>query len=196
MERLITGRLLRVCGLHELDEHCADAPAHLVSILDPGTARSPHLDAFGACEIHCFDFHDVIDPALTDRPPTPADVEALLSIGERALPESRVAGEGAGCLLIHCYMGVSRSTAALAIMLAARHQGPEEEVFDFVRRVRAQAWPNLLMVRYADRLLGREGRLENALVEHYRHQAATRPDLAEAIRRLGRDEELRLAGVI
>ncbi|HLW28362.1 MAG TPA: protein-tyrosine-phosphatase [Kiloniellales bacterium] len=196
MEQLITEHRLRVCGLHELNEHCADRPAHVVSILDPGTPRSPHLDGFGQCEIHRFDFHDVIDPSLTDRPPQEADVAELLSIGERALPQSRDVSAGTGCLLIHCYMGVSRSTAALTIMMAARHQGPEAELFDFVRQVRPQAWPNLLMIRYADRLLSKEGRLEAALVDHYRYQAAKRPDLAEAIGRLGRHEELRLAGVL
>ena len=51
------------------------------------------------------------------------------------------------------------------------------------------------MIRYADRLLSKEGRLEAALVDHYRYQAAKRPDLAEAIGRLGR-RELRLAGVL
>lgn len=202
MERLIEGRLLRVCGLHELGEHSADGPSHLVSILDPGTERSPYLDDF-ACEVHRFDFHDVIDPDRSERPPTPADVAEILAIGERALPDPAAGpgdgpGGGAvgGCLLVHCYMGISRSTAALGVMLAARHPGPEEEVFAILRRIRAQAWPNLLMVRYADRLLGRGGRLEAALVEHYRLQAAERPELAAAIRRLGRDEELRLAGVL
>lgn len=195
MEQLITERRLRVCGLHELSEHCADRPTHVVSILDPGTERSPHLDVFADCEIHRFDFHDVIDPNLTDRPPREEDVQQLLSIGERALPEAYQPGSKTGCLLIHCYMGVSRSTAALSIMLAARHRGPESELFDYVRQIRPQAWPNLLMIRYADRLLGRAGRLEDALIEHYRYQAATRPDLAAAIGRLGREEELRLAGV-
>ncbi|MDF2096275.1 tyrosine phosphatase family protein [Aquibaculum arenosum] len=196
MEDLIAGRLLRVCGLHELEGHCADRPSHLVSILDPGTERSPHLDGFATTEIHQFDFHDVIDPTRVDRPPTEADVEELLGIGERAFPDARALETGSGCLLIHCYMGISRSTAALTIMLAARHRGPEAELFDFVRQVRPQAWPNLLMIRYADGLMGREGRLEKALAEHYRFQAAERPDLAEAIGRLGRDEELRLAGVL
>lgn len=196
MEQLITDRQLRVCGLHELSEHCADRPAHVVSILDPGTERSPHLDGFSQCEIHRFDFHDVIDPSLTDRPPQVSDVEELLTIGERALPQSRDVAAGAGSLLIHCYMGVSRSTAALTIMLAARHEGPEAELFNYVRQVRPQAWPNLLMIRYADRLMGKNGRLEAALVDHYRYQAEKRPDLAQAIGRLGRDEELRLAGVL
>jgi len=195
MKQLITDRMLRVCGLHELGEHCADRPAHVVSILDPGTQRSPHLDVFEQCELHLFDFHDVIDPTLTDRPPRESDVEELLTIGQRALPRSSAVGEGTGSLLIHCYMGVSRSTAALTIMLASRHQGPDAELFDYIRQVRPQAWPNLLMIRYADRLLGREGRLEEALVAHYRYQAAKRPDLVEAIGRLGRDEELQLAGV-
>lgn len=193
MERLVAARLLRVCGLHELEEHRAEAPAHLISILDPGTERSPHLDDFGSCRIHRFDFHDVIDPDRAERPPTAADVEAILELGE-AVPDPEAAVTGA--LLVHCYMGISRSTAALSILLAARHRGPEEEIFALVRRIRAQAWPNLLMIRHADRLLGRGGRLEAALVEHYRLQAAERPDLAAAIGRLGRDEELRLAGVL
>ena len=125
MEQLITEHRLRVCGLHELNEHCADRPAHVVSILDPGTPRSPHLDGFGQCEIHRFDFHDVIDPSLTDRPQSGRSRVAFHRRARITPARDVGAAQAASDPLLH---GLSRSTAALTIMMAARHQGPEAEL--------------------------------------------------------------------
>jgi predicted protein tyrosine phosphatase len=64
---------------------------------------------------------------------------------------------------VHCHAGVSRSTAAAAILLAQRNPGEEAAAFRHVARIRPGAWPNRRMVEIADRLLQRDGRLIDGL---------------------------------
>lgn len=67
-------------------------------------------------------------------------------------------------LLIHCWMGVSRSPAAAVIASLAVH--PEEEDDSLARRLRSAspyATPNALMIEIGDALLGRQGRLVKAI---------------------------------
>lgn len=69
-------------------------------------------------------------------------------------------------LLIHCYAGVSRSTAAAYITACALREDRCE--FELARDLRARsptATPNKLMVEIADGLLGREGRMIAAVDE-------------------------------
>lgn len=63
-------------------------------------------------------------------------------------------------LLIHCYAGVSRSTAAAMIVTAAL--SPTRDEHDIARALREaspSATPNKLLIRHADALLSRGGRL-------------------------------------
>jgi len=78
----------------------------------------------------------------------------------------------------------------LALLAQARPQEDAEELFDRLRTIRPQAWPNLRMVAFADDLLGRGGRLTAALGRHYAYQLAVRPDLAGPLRRAGRGREV------
>ena len=69
-------------------------------------------------------------------------------------------------ILIHCEAGISRSTATALIMYACwLGPGREREAMERVRKQRPTAVPNRRMVRLADALLGREGRLIDALGE-------------------------------
>lgn len=65
-----------------------------------------------------------------------------------------------GPMLIHCHAGISRSPAAAFIALCLlRPQIAEEELAQRVRAASAAAKPNRLLVRLADEVLGREGRM-------------------------------------
>lgn len=67
-------------------------------------------------------------------------------------------------LLIHCYAGVSRSTAAAFIgACALRPDGRETVLADRLRAASATATPNLRLVALADTLLGRNGRMVEAV---------------------------------
>ena len=66
-------------------------------------------------------------------------------------------------LLIHCFAGVSRSTAAAFIALCLCDPArPEKEHAEALRTASPTATPNLHLVALADRALGRNGRMTDA----------------------------------
>ncbi len=72
--------------------------------------------------------------------------------------------DGSGDILIHCNRGVSRSTAAAFVILCMRE--PKSSEAALLKRIRAaapHADPCPLLVSYADDILGREGRMAEAL---------------------------------
>ena len=67
-------------------------------------------------------------------------------------------------LLVHCFAGISRSTAAAYIVTAALAPHREEaEIAATLRRLSPSATPNLRLISIADRLLDREGRMVDAI---------------------------------
>jgi predicted protein tyrosine phosphatase len=67
-------------------------------------------------------------------------------------------------LVVHCYAGISRSTASA--FAAACALNPHRDEVSIARQIRAAspiAQPNRLIVSLADRALGREGRMLRAL---------------------------------
>lgn len=62
-------------------------------------------------------------------------------------------------VLIHCFAGISRSTAAALVALAIDAHGREAQAARHLRRLAPHALPNARIVALADALLGREGRL-------------------------------------
>jgi predicted protein tyrosine phosphatase len=88
-------------------------------------------------------------------------------------------------------MGISRSTAAMAMLLAQAY--PEDDEGAIMRRlttIRPPAWPNSRMMAFADELLGRGGKLLTAVRRLHGRQLAARPHLADTMRRLGRGREV------
>jgi predicted protein tyrosine phosphatase len=69
-------------------------------------------------------------------------------------------------LVIHCYAGISRSTAsAFAAVCALNPQRDEMAIARQIRAASPIASPNRLIVGLADKALGREGRMLRALDE-------------------------------
>lgn len=67
-------------------------------------------------------------------------------------------------LVVHCYAGISRSTASAFAAVCALN--PHRDEIEIARKIRAAspiASPNRLIVGLADRALGREGRMLRAL---------------------------------
>ena len=151
---------LTICGLDELRAHAKTPVTHVLSILDPETPMPRAFESYAALRRHwVLRFHDVSAPIGDAQAPEQADVEQIL-----AFAAELQAGAGPGAhLLVHCHAGVSRSTAAAAILLAQRNPGKEAEAFRHVARIRPGAWPNRRMVEIADRLMHREGRLIEGL---------------------------------
>lgn len=66
-------------------------------------------------------------------------------------------------ILIHCLMGVSRSVAAAYIMLCLHNSQKENELAQYLRMQLPHAYPNPRLIEHADDILGREGRMINAI---------------------------------
>jgi predicted protein tyrosine phosphatase len=184
--------LLTICGLEELGHHSSLGVTHVISILDP---EWPEPEAFGSYDSHhrtTLRFHDVIEPGPDLVLPKPEHVEAVLDFGAKII--AGPAGRADAHLLVHCHMGISRSTAAMAMLLAQSNRPETEEgIFAHLLELRPQAWPNSLMIEFADDLLGRGGRLINALGGLYAQQLAKRPETEEFMRTHGRLHEVEMA---
>jgi predicted protein tyrosine phosphatase len=188
----VTFSLLTICGLDELDNHSSRAVTHVLSILDPDW---PEPEAFWAYDPHhrtTLHFHDCIEAAPDRVPPQIDHVKSILEFGQSLHSGAEERQEAH--LLVHCHMGISRSTAAMGIILAQAHPTENEDrIFERLARIRPHAWPNSLMIRYADELLDRRGRLTESLARLYGRQLKTRPGFADLLRRGGRGLEIDMA---
>jgi predicted protein tyrosine phosphatase len=100
--------------------------------------------------------NDIVEPQDGMIPPGEAHVESLLAfVGgwDRSRP-----------MVVHCYAGISRSTAGAFIALcAARPDRDEAEIAQRLRAASPTATPNARLVALADTLLGRGGRMTSAI---------------------------------
>ena len=180
---------LTICGIDELAGHCPGGVTHVLSILDPGWPEPEALSIFDVHQRLRLRFHDVIESQPGWIAPERWDVELLLAFA-RGLNAS-----GETHLLIHCHAGVSRSTAAAALVLAqARADRPADEVLREVVRLRPRAWPNLRILEFGDDILGRGGEIVEAARAHYRRAIEREPWLADAMIEGGRGREVAAAG--
>ena len=144
--RLIVSPLPQVERL--LAEH---RPSHLVTLASPGAEVA--FDAEYRLDLR---FNDIAAPREGLVAPSLEHVEALLAFAD--------GWSGARPLLIHCWAGVSRSTAAAyEIVCASAAPGREAEWAERLRSLAPTATPNPLIVALADRLLNRDGAMTRAV---------------------------------
>ncbi len=188
----ISIQMLTICGISELPDQRDRSVTHVLSILDP---EHPDPEAFGAYHPHhrtILRFHDIINPIEGMILPEPEHVAAVLRFGKEIAAGSAERSEGH--LLVHCHMGISRSTAAMLTLLAQTYpEENEDRLFERLTEIRPQAWPNSLMIGFADDLLSRNGRLTGALRRHYGHQLRRMPRYAQLMHDLGRSREVEMA---
>jgi predicted protein tyrosine phosphatase len=159
----------------------------VLSILDPGWPELPVFGSFGEHERVELFFDDVIEDSPNQIAPHRRDVEAILAFGRS------LSAEPSSCahLLVHCHAGISRSTAAMTLILAqARPDLSADSILSEVLRIRSKAWPNLRIIEFGDALLGRNGEIVSAAAAVYREQLRLRPHLEIAFRENGRGREV------
>ena len=183
-----TAPRLTICGIAELGEHSAAGVTHVLSLLGPTSPDPPEFAAFAPHRRLILRFHDVIEPRSDQNAPTREDVERLLIFG-REVSETADAH-----LLVHCRAGVSRSTAAAAlILMQANPAWPASAALDAVAASRPRAWPNLLILEFGDALLGRNGEIAAAAGAIYRRVLARDPEFVDQMIDAGRDREVSAA---
>lgn len=177
---------LTVCGISELPQFTEAGVSHILSILDPEIETPEALGLYSKPLRRELRFHDVVGEFDGYHAPQDDHLEDILAFGEYLRKER----DGAAHLLVHCHMGISRSTAAMAILLTQLRPGAEREAFDTLFRIRPRAWPNTRMVAIADRLLSLKGRLVEALQAHHKRIYEHHPDIADLVVGVGRGHEL------
>ncbi len=181
---------ITVCGLDELPGHADREVSHVLSILDPG---QPEPEAFGGYGEHArleLNFHDIIVDTPSFVVPQPEHAAKILEFGEDLLRDP----ESVRHLLVHCHMGISRSTASMTLLLAqAQPQLGADEVLAQVLHIRDQAWPNLRVLMLGEELLGRPGEFSGAVGAIYKLQLKRRPELQRLFIEGGRTLEVELA---
>jgi len=103
-----------VCGIDELGDHCQAGVTHVLSILDPDAPEPPVFGSFGEHSRVELRFYDAIEQLVDRVVPEVQHVQEILALG-RDLATSPATDSH---LLVHCHAGVSRSTAAMTLMLA------------------------------------------------------------------------------
>ena len=148
--------MIHVCSLARLHETIATTGArHVVSLLaDEASLIRP---ATVPPENHLWlQLHDISAPLEGCVAPQTEHVEQLIAFVQRWPRES--------ALVIHCYAGVSRSSAAAFVSVCALSPASDERAIAMaLRRASPSATPNIRIVTIADRLLARRGRMVAAV---------------------------------
>ena len=143
---------LIVCPLSQVHAVIAGRrPSHLVTLLDP--ASLIETPAGVAPERHLkLGVNDIVEEIEGRFCPDEGSVRRIVAFAagwNRAQP-----------MLVHCWAGISRSTATAFVMACERNPAtPEIEIAQAMRRASVHAHPNRRIVALADRLLGRGGRM-------------------------------------
>ncbi|MBX9989165.1 tyrosine phosphatase family protein [Phreatobacter oligotrophus] len=151
---------VHVCSLSRLaDTVEATGARHVVTLINQGTVVERPRNI--APEDHLFlGMNDIVTPMDGYIAPAEAHVERLLGFVDGWW---RTHAE-ASPLVVHCWAGISRSTAAAYITACAIDpQADEEMLADEIRRLSPSATPNLRLVTIADTMLGRNGRMAAAI---------------------------------
>jgi predicted protein tyrosine phosphatase len=149
---------LHVCSLAKVPEIVrATGARSLVTLIDAGTpvVRPSEI----APEQHLFvSMSDIVVAIDGHILPSDAHVAALLDFVKR--------WDRTAPMLIHCYAGVSRSTAAAFIAACALSPHRDEyEIAAAIRRKSPTATPNARLVALGDRILQRSGRMNAAIAK-------------------------------
>src|ERR1700677_2385366 len=148
--------MIHVCSLSRLNETVEDTGArHVVSLI--GDEARLERPTGIAPENHLWlRMHDISTPLEGYIVPGDEHVAKLLDFvrdWDRRAP-----------LVVHCYMGISRSTAsALATVCALNPHRDVDGSAQALRRASPTATPHIRIVSIADRLLGRDGRMVTAI---------------------------------
>jgi predicted protein tyrosine phosphatase len=147
---------IHVCPLHAVTEVVMSTGAgHLLSVINRETIPATPS---GVARHLRLGFHDITIPQPGLIHPNAEHVEEILEFAwswDRRSP-----------MVVHCWAGISRSTAAAFITMCALN--PEAEEAAIARMIRARsptATPNALMVELADVALRRRGRMVSAIEE-------------------------------
>jgi len=124
-----------------------DKISHILSALDPGD----HIKAPTFIKDHLLLNFDDIEDTDSKYSPKPEHVAEILEWTHALKDSDR--------LLIHCWAGISRSTALALAVWIQKHGKDYDAAAKWLKETRPIACPNRLIAGYADEILGCDGEL-------------------------------------
>jgi predicted protein tyrosine phosphatase len=148
--------MIHVCSLARLHHTVAETGAsHIVTLLRL-VDRVERPAAIAAANHLFLAMDDIAAPLEGYTAPAEQHVVELIDFVRR--------WDRRAPLVVHCYAGISRSTAGAFISACALNPGRDEAaVAKAIRGSSRTAMPNPMLVSYADRILGRNGRMIRAV---------------------------------
>lgn len=147
--------VIHVTGLSGLMQMAAQlGQVDLLTLTSPGTSRIDWQAVIRRRHV-VLTFNDITEPRDGLVAPDETVVSAVLAFGRGAAPDVP--------LLVHCWAGISRSSAAAYIIACDRNPGREVELACELRRRAPFATPNRLLVSLADTMLRRGGAMTAAI---------------------------------
>lgn len=148
--------MIHVCSLARLHDTVSDTGArHIVTLIkDVSLVRRPEC---------------ILEPnhLLLDMDDISSPIDGYVLPGEEhvaKLVEFVTQWDRTAPLVVHCYAGISRSTAGAFITACALNpERDERAIARLIRDASPTAQPNLRLVELADSLLGRKGRMVKAV---------------------------------
>jgi predicted protein tyrosine phosphatase len=148
--------MIHVCSLARLHATVEETGARRVITLMRDVEmvrRPPTIEHADHLLLRLDDISEPIDGYTVPGEEHVAELLTFVRAWDRAAP-----------LVIHCYAGVSRSTAGAFVSACALNpRRAEVEIANDIRRLSPTATPNIRIVSLADRMLGRDGRMVAAV---------------------------------
>jgi predicted protein tyrosine phosphatase len=130
-------------------------PSHLLTLLDPATPVERPLGVLASRHLR-LDVDDIDHPMDGYRAPDEDAVRSLLAFSRT--------WDAAAPMVVHCYAGISRSTASAFVIACDRNPDAAEYTIALaLRRAASHAFPNRRIVALADDILARRGRMVDAV---------------------------------
>jgi predicted protein tyrosine phosphatase len=149
---------VHVCSLETMPRLVAETGAqHLITVINQMSI--PPTPALVPADGHLrLAMNDITSPQDGLVHPNETHIAALIAFART--------WDRQGPLVVHCWAGISRSTAAAFISLCTLNEpGHERRFAQALRAASPTATPNALMVEIADDLLNAKGRMIDAIEE-------------------------------
>ncbi len=149
--------MIYVCPLSQVHASIERlAPSHLVSLLDPASMidTPPLVHRERHLRLSVNDIAEPREGLVIPGDEHIRDILGFIDSWDQNAP-----------MLIHCWAGISRSTATAYIALCHLNEGHERSAAQMMRTAARHAQPNRRLVAVADKLMGRKGRMIEAVNE-------------------------------